>query len=108
MKHIVKWNGLVDTFRDEMLGEYLVVRRAVGKAPWGGWVKAEITEDGETILVSLLPSGSVIAVLPASKWEIWITPKNEIHVVRSFPKPDGSRQCPPDEYLFISYKIEEK
>jgi len=85
------------------IGEFKVVKEAWGPAPWGGTIKAELLEleIGNSILVSLPELGNrALAMLNGNLWEIWVTPRNEIHVVRrDFRTENG---FPPDEYLFLA------
>jgi len=101
IKPKVLWDGLIETFVEEGVGEYKVVRKAEGIAPWGSTIKAELQESeiSKNILISLPEqNGLILAILDGRLWEIWITPKDEIHVVRSKP---GIRY-PPDEYLMLT------
>ena len=102
-KEGVRWEGLIRSFRVEDMGEFKVVRKAEGKAPWGGRIEVEVheTEIDYSIIVSLPEQGGrILALLDANDWEIWITPRNEIHVVRPNRKlPNG---YPPTEYLMLT------
>jgi len=100
----VLWKGLIRSFKTET-GEFKVVKEAEGLAPWGDPIKAELHESefeiDSSILVSLpKQDGRVLAILSAHDWEIWVTPKNEIHVVR----PARKHPYPPDEYLCLTGK----
>lgn len=99
----LKWSGLIDTFNVEDLGEFKVVKTAEGIAPWGSKIKAELHESeiGSSVLVSLPElGGRNLAILNGRTWEIWVTPRNEIHVVR----PLSGIKYPPDEYLWLTGK----
>lgn len=80
------------------------VRWAIGIAPWGGKIKAEIVEnDPSTIMISLPElDGRPLAMLSSKQWEIWVTNRNEIHVVNRFRKDNGQRIPIPDEYIFLT------
>lgn len=99
----VSWKGLIRSFKHPALGEFKVVREAEGTAPWGNQVKAELNESRgtRTILVSLPElDGRVIAAFNGSLWEIWVTPKGEVHVV--IPDKRDKNGYPPDQYLWLS------
>ncbi|MEM4727265.1 MAG: hypothetical protein QXD04_03320 [Candidatus Bathyarchaeia archaeon] len=101
----VKWKGLIRSFNIEGVGEYKVVREAEGIAPWGSRIKAEQhkSEEDCSILLSLPEQrGRLLAVLNGLLWEIWVTPKNEIHVVRAGAWYPPGVMYPPDEYLWLT------
>jgi hypothetical protein len=97
----VRWDGLIETFTEEGVGEYKVVQKAEGLAPWGSTIKAELqkSELSNDVLISLPEqNGFLLAILDGNAWEIWVTPRGQIHVVR--PKP--VIRYPPDEYLTLT------
>jgi hypothetical protein len=97
----VRWEGIIDTFTVEGVGEYKVVRKAEGMAVWGSTIKAELhkSEMSNDVLISLPEqNGFLLAILDGNIWEIWITPNNEIHVVR----PNPTTRHPPEEYLILT------
>jgi len=101
IKPKVKWTGLIDTFMVKGVGEYKVVREAKGIAPWGSIIKAELSESeiDRSILISLPEqNGFLLAILDGLMWEIWITPRDEIHIVR----PMTETRYPPEEYLTLT------
>lgn len=100
---IIEWKDLIKTFETPE-GKVKVVKWAKGRSPWGSPIVAELQESGidRSILVSLPDQGNrLLAVLDGNQWEIWITPKGEIHVVR--PRPTKAEPIP-DEYLFLTRK----
>ncbi len=100
----IEWDDLIRTFEDLNGKEYKVVKRAEGIAPWGQKIIAElhISEfDERSILVSLPEQGGRnLAILNGRTWEIWVTHKDEIHIVQ--PTPQSPTGFPPDEYLWLT------
>jgi hypothetical protein len=97
----VRFEGILDTFTVQGVGEYKVVRKAEGTAVWGSVVKAELYKSEMTndVLISLPEqSNFLLAVLDGNAWQIWITPNNQIHVVR----PNPRTRYPPEEYLVLT------
>ena len=93
----VKWEGLIRTIKTEM-GEYKVVRKAEGIAPWGSPIKAERDESemDNSILISLPEQNDLLlAILDGTKWLILITPSGELHVVNTVT---GSETAEANEY----------
>lgn len=82
----VKWEGLIRTIKADK-EEYKVVRKAEGIAPWGSPIKAERHESEiDNSIVITLPEQKNwhLAILDGTKWEIWITPSGELHVVKTY------------------------
>lgn len=93
----VKWEGLIRTIKADN-GEYKVVRKAEGMAPWGSPIKAERNESemDNSILISLPEQKNWhLAILDGTKWDIWITPSGELHVVNTVL---GSATAEANEY----------
>lgn len=101
IKPKVRREGLINKFAVEGVGEFKVVRKAEGIALWGSTIKAELHESelSTDILISLPEQGGqLLSILDGRAWEIWITPENQIHVVR----PSHRIRYPPDEYLSLT------
>lgn len=97
----VKWKGLINKFTVKGEGTYLVVKYAEGRAPWGSLVSAEVCDTGlgADLIISLPEQDDrILAVLNGEEWEIWITPRGELHVV----KPNPITKHPPEEYIILS------
>ena len=107
----VKWEGLIRTIKTDR-GEYKVVKKAEGIAPWGSPIKAERTESemDNSVLISLPEQkGWLLAVLNGTNWEIWITPSGELHVVKTVVASETAEAnehygalAMPDEYPILT------
>jgi len=96
----ITYKNIIRRFTAENLGEFLVVTKAEGITPWGKKIRAEHTESGDIMIYLPDDNEWILALLDNSDWEIWIHPKNAIHVVR--PDEKNKNNGIPYEYIMLT------